>query len=83
MLTQKLAPTHPPEITRPDTSKVLAGDPVHSTWLLEDRDGLYCGRTIGSARPGDAFRCMYRRTTWTGTCPGGCAQGAVGVTCAR
>jgi len=33
----------PPEITRPDPSRVLAGDPVHTTWNIEDRDGLYCG----------------------------------------
>lgn len=32
-----------PEITRPDPSRVLAGDPVHSTWNIEDSDGLYCG----------------------------------------
>jgi uncharacterized protein len=32
-----------PEITRPDSVKVLAGDPVHSTWNLEDDAGLYCG----------------------------------------
>ena len=32
-----------PEITRPDPAKVLSGDPVHTTWNLEDRDGLYCG----------------------------------------
>ncbi|OYU38504.1 MAG: cupin [Pseudorhodobacter sp. PARRP1] len=32
-----------PEITRPDPSRVLAGDPVHTTWNIEDRDGLYCG----------------------------------------
>lgn len=32
-----------PEITRPDPAKVLAGDPVHTTWNIEDRDGLYCG----------------------------------------
>ncbi len=50
---------------------------------FNERDGLYCGRTSGSARPGDAFRCMYHRTTWTGACPGGCAQGTTGVTCAR
>lgn len=56
MLTQKLAPTHPPEITRPDTSKVLAGDPVHSTWLLEDRDGLYCG--LWQSTPG-TWRVSY------------------------
>lgn len=32
-----------PEITRPDPAKVLSGDPVHSTWAREDKDGLYCG----------------------------------------
>jgi len=32
-----------PEISRPDPAKVLSGDPVHSTWNREDRDGLYCG----------------------------------------
>lgn len=33
----------PAEVDRPDPEKVLAGDPVHTTWNLEDRDGLYCG----------------------------------------
>lgn len=32
-----------PEVTRPDPAKVIAGDPVHTTWNIEDRDGLYCG----------------------------------------
>ena len=32
-----------PEITRPDPSRVRAGDPVHTTWNIEERDGLYCG----------------------------------------
>lgn len=32
-----------PEVSRPDPAKVLAGDPVHTTWSMEDRDGLYCG----------------------------------------
>jgi uncharacterized protein len=32
-----------PEISRPEAGKVLAGDPVHSTWPLEDSAGLYCG----------------------------------------
>ena len=32
-----------PEVTRPDPGKVVSGDPVHSTWSREDRDGLYCG----------------------------------------
>lgn len=31
------------EITRPAPEKLLSGDPVHSTWNIEDRDGLYCG----------------------------------------
>ena len=32
-----------PEVTRPDPGQVVSGDPVHSTWSREDRDGLYCG----------------------------------------
>lgn len=32
-----------PEVDRPDPGIVLAGDPVHTTWNMEDRDGLYCG----------------------------------------
>jgi hypothetical protein len=32
-----------PEEERPDPDKVLAGDPVHTTWNLEEVDGLYCG----------------------------------------
>jgi uncharacterized cupin superfamily protein len=32
-----------PEVGRPDPQTVLAGDPVHTTWNREDRDGLYCG----------------------------------------
>lgn len=42
--------TTPAEITRPDPAKVLAGDPVHTTWNMEDRDGLYCG--MWQATPG-------------------------------
>ena len=34
----------PPEIDRPDPAKVIAGDPVHSTWNIEEIDGLYCGQ---------------------------------------
>ncbi len=32
-----------PEVERPAPEKVLAGDPVHTTWNLEERDGLYSG----------------------------------------
>lgn len=32
-----------PTVERPDPAKVLDGDPVHTTWLHEDRNGLYCG----------------------------------------
>lgn len=32
-----------PETSRPDPATVLAGDPVHTSWDIEDRDGLYCG----------------------------------------
>ena len=33
----------PPEVTRPDPAKLLSGDPVHTTWNLEEADGIYCG----------------------------------------
>lgn len=45
-----------PEITRPDPARVLAGDPVHTTWNAEDRDGLYCG--IWQSTPG-TWRVAY------------------------
>ncbi len=45
-----------PEVTRPDPTKVLAGDPVHTTWNVEDRDGLYCG--IWQSTPGK-WRISY------------------------
>lgn len=32
-----------PEVTRPDPARVIAGDPVHSTWNIQASDGLYCG----------------------------------------
>jgi uncharacterized cupin superfamily protein len=32
-----------PEISRPDAAKVVAGDPVHTTWNIEERGTLYAG----------------------------------------
>jgi uncharacterized protein len=40
-----------PEITRPAPDRLISGDPVHSTWSLDERDGLYCGiwqSTVGA-----------------------------------
>ena len=48
--------TVPPAVTRPDPAKVIAGDPVHTTWNQEDRDGLYCG--TWQSTPG-AWRVSY------------------------
>ncbi|WP_323007204.1 cupin domain-containing protein [Pseudorhodobacter sp.] len=39
-----------PETERPDADRLLAGDPVHTTWNLEDSAGLYCG--IWKSTPG-------------------------------
>lgn len=44
------------EITRPDPTKVLSGDPIHTTWNIEDRDGLYCG--LWQSTPGK-WRVSY------------------------
>ncbi|MCR9149327.1 MAG: cupin domain-containing protein [Rhodobacteraceae bacterium] len=45
-----------PETERPDPGKVVKGDPVHTTWNIEERDGLYCG--IWQSTPG-AWRVAY------------------------
>lgn len=45
-----------PDVSRPDPAKVIAGDPVHSTWNLEDVDGLYCG--LWQSTPG-TWRVHY------------------------
>lgn len=45
-----VSPSVEPEVSRPDAEKVLAGDPVHTTWNLEERDSLYCG--IWQSTPG-------------------------------
>jgi uncharacterized protein len=48
-----------PDISRPDPAKVIAGDPVHTTWNQEDHDGLYGG--TWSSTPG-AWKVLY--TEW-------------------
>jgi uncharacterized cupin superfamily protein len=45
-----------PEVTRPPRDRVVAGDPVFTTWNAEERDGLYCG--IWQATPGK-WRIRY------------------------
>ena len=45
-----------PEISRPDPEKVTRGDPVHTTWNLEDVGGLYAG--LWQSTPG-AWRVRY------------------------
>ncbi len=41
------------DVSRPDQDKVIAGDPVHTNWAMDERDGLYCGfwhSTVGEWR---------------------------------
>lgn len=45
-----------PEISRPDPARVLAGDPVHTTWTVEERGTLYAG--IWQSTPGK-WRIAY------------------------
>jgi uncharacterized cupin superfamily protein len=45
-----------PEVSRPAPEKVLAGDPVHTTWNAEERGGLYAG--IWESTPG-TWRISY------------------------
>ncbi len=52
----RLAAAGAPEVTRPDPARVLAGDPVHRTWNLEARDGLWAG--VWESTPG-IWRIAY------------------------
>lgn len=45
-----------PEESRPAPDKLVAGDPVFTSWDIEDRDGLYAG--LWQATPG-AWRVSY------------------------
>ena len=48
-----------PEISRPEPAKLLAGDPVHSTWSVEERGNIFCG--MWQSTPGK-WRVSY--TEW-------------------
>lgn len=52
----RLAAAGEPQVSRPDPEKVLAGDPVHRTWNLEERDGLWAG--VWESTPG-TWRIAY------------------------
>ena len=32
-----------PEVARPDPAKLVSGNPIHTTWNIEDHGGLYAG----------------------------------------
>ena len=51
-----VTPTGAPETERPAADRLIAGDPVFTTWNLEDRDGLYCG--VWESTPGK-IRIVY------------------------
>ena len=51
-----IAATGEPEVGRPDPGRLVSGDPVHRTWNVEDRDGLYAG--VWESTPG-AWRVVY------------------------
>lgn len=45
-----------PEVSRPPRERVVAGDPVFTTWNAEERGNLYCG--MWQATPGK-WRIAY------------------------
>jgi uncharacterized protein len=51
-----VTPAGTPEIERPAPDRLIAGDPVFTSWVLEDRDGLYCG--LWESTPG-TWRVSY------------------------
>lgn len=56
MLFLRLARHGPAEISRPDPGRLISGDPVFTTWNLEERDGLYAG--LWQSTPGK-WRIRY------------------------
>lgn len=52
----KLQATGAPDIDRPAPDRLIAGDPEHRTWLVEERDGLFAG--IWESTPG-TWRVVY------------------------
>ena len=46
----KVAASVAPEVERPAAEKLISGDPVFTTWNLEEKDGLYAG--IGQSTVG-------------------------------
>ena len=36
--------TTPPETSRPEAEKLIAGDPVHTTWNVEERGNILAGQ---------------------------------------
>ena len=53
---RRVQPEGAPELGRPAADRLVSGDPLHRTWNLEDRDGLFCG--IWDSTPG-AWRVVY------------------------
>ncbi|TNF63488.1 MAG: cupin domain-containing protein [Rhodobacteraceae bacterium] len=53
-LTADAAPTT--ETDRPAPERLISGDPVFTTWNVEERDGLYCG--LWQSTPGK-WRMAY------------------------
>lgn len=51
-----LSPDGPGEVERPAAEKVIAGDPVFTTWNFEERDGLFAG--LWQSTPGK-WRVSY------------------------
>lgn len=56
MLVSPVLPQGDPEITRPDPSRLVAGDPEHRTWLTDEAPGLWCG--VWQSTPG-SWRVIY------------------------
>jgi hypothetical protein len=44
------------EVSRPEADKLLAGDPVHTTWNVDEASGLWCG--VWQSTPGK-WRVSY------------------------
>lgn len=55
-LVRPVGPDGPPEISRPDPARLIAGAPEHRTWLTDEAPGLWCG--VWQSTPG-TWRVVY------------------------
>ena len=62
---QRIDTSGPVETDGPAADRLIAGNPVFTTWNVEERDGLYCG--TWRSTPGETYRLQFSDTLKPGS----------------